>query len=159
MPRIKRKTNTPPAKVRQRAKFVAGILRTIARGKIRFVGCYECCGRHGSRSDLWDNLCTVCHKITRGQSCCGYTTVQINPRIRVPRVNSNRWKEFLRAYPQFQFKPELKIIPKHQWKTSAMDSHQGNVWDCKHCNKVITTVEENFDEVMENELCPVRRTK
>lgn len=76
------------------------------------VGCYECCRQRGSRRDLWEKLCTKCRRLTRAAVCCGYVTVVMNPRIRVPRLTSGgRWKQFLKRYPHFRFREELKYVP------------------------------------------------
>jgi hypothetical protein len=127
----------------------------------RSVGCYECCRGPGSPSrSKWERLCTVCHRLTRGWSCCGYSTVEKNPRIRVPRIGSNRWKVFLKKFPQFEFKESRAIRPTHDWGTTKQDCDRGNIWACDYCGRIITTVEENFEEVMESdEICPKRRIK
>lgn len=106
---LKRNIRTP-----EQLKQAEYALEDISKRKLRNGyrsngGCYECCQGVGSRRELWDRLCTVCHKTTRGQSCCGYYTVTINPRIRVPRIDSNRWKHFLKKFPHFEFSEKNKV--------------------------------------------------
>ncbi|HEY0003747.1 MAG TPA: hypothetical protein VGB17_02965 [Pyrinomonadaceae bacterium] len=73
-------------------------------------GCYGICCGCGSRGGY---LCTVCHKYdSKHMVCCGYKTVHVNPRIRVPPVHAKgRWKQFLKKFPQFKFSEELKYVP------------------------------------------------
>jgi hypothetical protein len=88
-------------------------------------GCYGvCCDeyRFGGR------LCTVCHKYGGELGvCCGHYTVEVNPRIRVPPVGAKgRWKAFLKRFPRYRYKPELRVPadapPDRVWAVSKHDA-------------------------------------
>lgn len=80
--------------------------------------CYgSCCGHYVRGGEL----CTVCrklysptrrtHKYLSGTRthCCGYHTVTVSPRIRVPRAGAEaRWRQFLKHFPEFKQRDELK---------------------------------------------------
>lgn len=95
---------------RRRREPVAGMKRR--RGG---VGCYGVCCGEGTRGG---QLCTVCHRYTsHTQVCCGYKTVRVNARIRVPRVGAKgRWKLFLKRFPRFRFREELRYVPEAEVK-------------------------------------------
>jgi len=73
-------------------------------------GCYGVCCGQGTRGGY---LCTVCRKYySTARVCCGYKPVFVNARIRVPPVHAlSRWKQFLKRFPQFQFREDLKYVP------------------------------------------------
>lgn len=80
----------------------------FGRRRPNWGGCYGvCCGEYTTGG----MLCTVCRKYGGVAKCCGYWTVRVNPRIRVPRTSSaGRWKLFLKRFPRFAFDEGLKVV-------------------------------------------------
>jgi hypothetical protein len=79
----------------------------------RNPGCYGACCGEGTKSGY---LCTVCRRYDSfAKVCCGYNTVKVSPRIHVPPVHAKgRWKLFLKRFPRFQFREELKYVPDEE---------------------------------------------
>jgi hypothetical protein len=78
--------------------------RKVWRGN---PGCYGICCGEGTRGGY---VCVVCHRYdSNAHQCCGYYTVHVNPRIRVPSAHAKgRWKQFVKRFPQFRFRESLK---------------------------------------------------
>jgi hypothetical protein len=76
--------------------------------KHSMAGCYGVCCGEGTKGS---RLCTVCRKQGQRLTCCGYKTVYVSARVRLPRLNaSNRWREFLKRFPRFRFRESLKAV-------------------------------------------------